>query len=113
MVSTTYVQFLKGMLLVFFSGRVDGDDPVAGSRGHHRSRQPRTQTLRVVDGRKIVNGLPQGRGAGEGDFRPIGHVKSLPGGVASTGPLGPIGFLSTLRGSEVILWGKKTRSSMA
>jgi cation/acetate symporter len=107
MVSTTYVQFLKGMLLVFFSGVLT---VLILGRGLTATTDPTSlepQTLRVVEGRRIVNGTPQGHGPGEGDFRPVGHVKSLPGGVASTGPVSPIGFLANLRGSEVILWGKK------
>jgi cation/acetate symporter len=117
MASTTYVQFLKGSLLVFFSailtvlilqrglsvgeryrpGVTDGD-PFA-----------ETQTLRVTaDGQRIVNGLPQGIGPGKGDFWTIGHVSKLPDGKLETGPLGPLEFLSVLQQSEVVLWSSQT-----
>jgi cation/acetate symporter len=64
-----------------------------------------TQTVTVhTDGRKTVNGLPRGKGAGEADLTPVGYVSKLPGGVEQTGPLGPIEFLTTMQESEVILW---------
>jgi cation/acetate symporter len=67
-----------------------------------------TQTLAVSsDGARLVNGLPQGTGAGEADFRAIGHVASLPGGERATGPLGPFEFFRTLGDSEVVLWGSQ------
>ncbi len=116
MVSTTYVQFLKGSLLVLFSAvltvlilqrglHVDqrylaaspGEDPFAA-----------TQTVSTdAEGRRIVNGLPQGRGEGETDLWPVGHVSKLPDGRTETGPLGPLEFLSTLQRSEVVLWSSR------
>jgi cation/acetate symporter len=63
------------------------------------------QTLTVLkDGRKLANGLPRGKGAGEADLLPVGYASKLPGGVEQTGPLGPISFLTTMQDSEVILW---------
>src|SRR4029079_2836857 len=62
---------------------------------------------KTLDGRILVNGLPQGRSPGEQDLRPVGHVSKLPGGVQETGPLGPIEFLSTLQQRDVILWRSK------
>lgn len=56
------------------------------------------------DGKKFVNGKPQGRGEGEGDLFPVGSVVQLPGDKQSTGPLGPLSFLSTLDQSTVLLW---------
>jgi cation/acetate symporter len=53
----------------------------------------------------LVNGLPRGRGEGEADLWPVGHVSELPGGEAATGPLGPFAFLGTIQHSEVVLWG--------
>ena len=55
-------------------------------------------------GSKIVNGLPFGDEEGEASLQPIGSVSRLPEGKESTGPLGPISFISTLQESEVILW---------
>jgi cation/acetate symporter len=181
MVSTTYVQFLKGSLLVVFSavlvvlilnrglntqpaptesgpptsvpGPIHGD-PESGAnmsmmdsmllyyrieesgnwRGkpYWRMQDPdvpdapvsvwrvwrtapdefyllETQTLtETPDGRRIVNGRPHGTGEGETDFTPVGHVTELPGDQTSTGPLGPLEFLSTLRESEIELWGSES-----
>lgn len=108
MVSTTYVQFIKGALLVLFSGiltvlilnrglKVD-DSEIANS----------SQTMVTkTDGSKFVNGLPYGKKEGQADLRPVGHLSKLPGGKTETGPLGPIEYLSTLQQSEVVLWSKK------
>jgi cation/acetate symporter len=63
------------------------------------------QTLTVLkDGKKRVNGLPRGKGAGEADLAPVGYASKLPGGVEETGPLGPFAFLQTMQDSEVIQW---------
>lgn len=110
MVSTTWVQFIKGALLVVFSlvmvlmilwrgfVVVDPEDPVL------QPLVPQTVTVRA-DGTKWVNGRPQGRGEGESDLRPVGHLVSLPGGGSgSTGPIGPLAFFSTLQDSRVVLW---------
>ncbi|MFO7712842.1 sodium:solute symporter family transporter [Desulfosarcina sp.] len=41
-----------------------------------------TQTLSVLgDGRRLANGLPRGKGEGEGDLLPVGYASELPGGV--------------------------------
>ncbi len=55
--------------------------------------------------RVLINGLPRGRGEGEADVRPVGHISALPDGQTQTGPLGPFAFLSTLQRSEIVLWG--------
>lgn len=104
MVSTTYVQFLKGALLVVFSLVLT---VLVLQRGLTVTGDPQAmepQSVVKTDGKPLVNGVPQGTGEGEGDLRHIGHVKSLPGGVESTGPLGPIAFLKTIRDSEIIVW---------
>ena len=63
------------------------------------------QTLTVArDGRKFANGLPQGRGPGEGDLTPVGHAARLPGDVDETGPLSPFAYLQAIRDSEIVLW---------
>lgn len=118
MLSTTYVQFLKGSLLVAFSllltvlilNRGLTVDPRYQSEGSQPAAAfSETQTVTITaDGRKLVNGLPQGRGEGEGDLRAVGHVSKLPDGQTETGPLGPLAFLSTLQRSEVVLWDSKT-----
>jgi cation/acetate symporter len=108
MVSTTYVQFFKGSLLVIFSfvltvlilHRGLSIDPAA-------LQEPQTVT-RTPDGSILVNGRPRGYGAGESELRPVGHVSRLSHGLTATGPLGPFEFLSILGASEIVLWSSKT-----
>ncbi len=109
MASTTWVQFIKGGLLVLFAG---GLTVMILQRGlkvntDADSLQPQTVTIRP-DGAKLVNGSPQ---SASNDLRPVGHVSKLPDGQTETGPLGPVEFLSTLRESEVILWTSKTATA--
>ena len=171
MVSTTYVQFIKGSMLVIFCAVLTGmilyrglgvgpltahgaqarpyralpESMVLGSMGHTilpeqggwkgkpyvRIKNEMTQEIsvwRVVDklflanpgpriyyecqtvttskdGKHlIVNGKPQGLGVGEADFFPVGNISQLPGGQTRTGPLGPLDYLSTIQGSEIVLW---------
>lgn len=111
MVSTTYVQFLKGTLLVVFSliltlmilarGLTAGA-PTAGIDS------PQVKEERA-DGTVLINGLPHGTSEGQADFWPVGHVDKLPGGKTSTGPLGPISFLQTIQQSEIVLWSSATK----
>jgi cation/acetate symporter len=68
-------------------------------------RLAEAQTVRVAAGARYVNGLRQGRGAGEGDLHPVGHFSRLPDGRHATGPLGPFEFFDVIRRSEVVLWG--------
>lgn len=108
MVSTTYVQFIKGSLLVFFSGILTILILQRGLRVDSRPEASESQTITITaDGKKLINGKPQGRGEGETDLRPVGHVSELPGGVQETGPLGPLEYLSTLADSRIVLWDKK------
>ncbi len=109
MASTTWVQFIKGGLLVLFAG---GLTAMILQRGLNvntdaDSLQPQTVTIRP-DGTKLINGSQQGT---SNDLRPVGHVSKLPDGQTETGPLGPVEFLSTLRESEVILWTSKTATA--
>lgn len=110
MVSTTYVQFLKGGLLIVFSTVLT---VLILSRGlsvagpEVQAETPQTVVIQT-DGFKLVNGQRQGRGENEGDLRPVGHVKLLPGGATQTGPLGPIEYLQTIEQSEILLWTAKT-----
>lgn len=112
MVSTTYVQFIKGALLVLFSGiltvlilnrglKVDNSE---------LANSPQTMVTKA-DGSKVVNDLPYGKKEGQADLRPVGHLSKLPGGKTETGPLGPIEYLATLQQSEVVLWSKKESTS--
>ncbi len=105
MVSTTYVQFIKGALLVLFSGILTVLILQRGLTVDERPLASGTQTVvTLANDEKVINGLPQGLGAGQADLRPVGHISKLPGGKTSTGPLGPIEYLATLQASEIVLW---------
>ena len=65
------------------------------------------QLQRTVDGKVLVNGQEKGTRKGEPELHPVGHVSRLPDGKQTTGPLGPLSFLSTLEESEVVLWGNR------
>ncbi len=61
---------------------------------------------KMADGSKLFNGAP----AEDGQFFPIGHVKELRINgeeVTTTGAVGPLAFLSALKDSTIVLWGKK------
>ncbi|MFO1019353.1 MAG: cation acetate symporter [Planctomycetales bacterium] len=62
------------------------------------------QTVSLTSKGKLVNGLPQGRGASQTDLKPVGFVASLPNGQTNTGALGPMQFLATIQNSTVELW---------
>lgn len=102
MVSTTWVQFIKGSLLVIFCTILTG---MLLGRGLSVNATGEKQVVVVAkDGKTLVNGVPQGHGAGEADLVPFGRVKKLPGGATATGPLGPIAYLRTLEDSEIEMW---------
>lgn len=63
-----------------------------------------TQHVSTVNGRRFVNGLPQGHGKGEADFYPVGQIVHLPGKEQKTGPLSPIAYLTKLQGSIILTW---------
>jgi len=111
MVSTTYVQFIKGGLLVVFSGILTIAILQRGLKVDDRPEASAPQTYLKTGGSVIVNGLPQGRKPGEADLRPVGHVSKLPGGAKETGPLSPWGYLETLRDSEIVLWSETKSKS--
>jgi cation/acetate symporter len=74
MVSTTWVQFIKGGLLVIF--------------------------CTVLTAMILWRGLSVAP-AGTTSF---GRIEQLPGGKSATGPLDPISFLRTLQDSTIVLW---------
>lgn len=109
MVSTTYVQFIKGGLLVIFAGILTVAILQRGLKVDDRPEALAQQSITIQpNGQKLVNGLPHGKKEGQADLRPVGHLSRLPGDVKSTGPLGPVEYLATLEQSEVVLWTKKT-----
>ena len=103
MLSTTWVQFLKGSLLVIFSTVLTVMILQRGFEAKPGVDQVQTVTKKA-DGSILHNGLPRGKGEGQTSIAPVGNISKLPGGVESTGPLGPLEFFRTLRESEVVLW---------
>jgi len=99
MVSTTYVQFLKGALLVVFSAVLT---VLILQRGFVVEKNPLAlepqKITKTADGRTIVNDGQDQR------LRPVGHVVQLPNGAERTGPLGPLEYFAVLRKSTVVLW---------
>lgn len=61
---------------------------------------------KLADGTKLFNGAP----AEEGKFFPVGHIRELRHKgeeVTATGAIGPFAYLSALKDSTIVLWGKK------
>ena len=107
MVSTTWVQFIKGSLLVLFCAITVGLILNRGLSENTGSLAPQVRTVRP-DGTVLVDGAPQGP---DHDLRPVGTLAKLPeryAGRTATGPLGPLEYLAVLEDSTVVTWsGKK------
>jgi cation/acetate symporter len=108
MVSTTWVQFIKGSLLVLFCGVLTalilgrGLQVNAGRPGTE-NLAPQVRTVRP-DGTVLVDGKPQSR---DHDLRPVGTIARLPdrfAGKTATGPLRPLEYLAALEDSTIITW---------
>lgn len=111
MASTTYVQFFKGMLLLVFSTILTVLILNRGLTVDDRPEASASHTMTTTkDGRKLVDGKPQGRGAGETDLPGAGHVAALPNATKATGPLGPLEFLAAFKESVIVLW-KSTKTT--
>jgi cation/acetate symporter len=112
MVSTTWVQFIKGSLLIVFSTVLT---VLILNRGFHADPSAVNETQTVVkhpDGKVFINGRPRGKGPNESDLEPVGDISRLPGGIQATGPLGPLEFFRVLQQSEVVLYpGTTTKSA--
>ena len=114
MVSTTWVQFIKGSLLVLFCGVLTvlilerGLAVNAGREGPVDLSQ-QVRTVRP-GGTVLVDGRLQ---APDHDLRPVGTLTRLPerfGAARSTGPLGPLAYLAALEDSTVVTWEQATRT---
>jgi cation/acetate symporter len=111
MVSTTWVQFIKGSLLVFFCGVLtalilDRGLAVNAGREGPENRAPQVKTVRP-DGTVLIDGLPQSR---DHDLRPVGTIAALPdryAGKTATGPLRPLEYLAALEDSTIVTWSAK------
>jgi len=95
MVSTTWVQFIKGSLLVFFCTILVG---MILARGLKTFAPSHPQVITKVNGVNQINGQPITE---KNNLQPVGHILELPGGKRETGPLGPISYLSTLQNSKI------------
>jgi len=147
MVSTTWVQFIKGSLLVVFcamlviailargltKAQTEWAGPVApptdrapmpatgGWAGKPYARYPRpdggydlyrlegksatrAQAVTKLGKATFINGAPLGTGPGQASLQPVGHIQALPNGVASTGSVGPVEYLTAFADSTIILW---------
>jgi cation/acetate symporter len=154
MVSTTWVQFIKGSLLVVFCGLLTAlillapygvptpfkrtpaaellqqpglrqvDPPPGWERKPYvhvqnattglvevwrreDSGQLLTETQRLTvtrTGARLVDGVPQGRGPGQRDLRPVGHVYANPDDSGRGGALGPFEYLRNFGGRTIELW---------
>ncbi len=63
-------------------------------------------TTKMADGTKTYNGSAKE----DGMFFPVGHIKELRVNgqeVATTGAVGPLAYLSALKDSTIVLWGKQ------
>ena len=97
MVSTTWVQFIKGSLLVVFCAVLT---VMILQRGLEVKPVPESQEKLVqADGTVLINGEPQTL---ENDLAPFGTVALLPDRQSKTGPLGPIEFLATIQESNIV-----------
>lgn len=119
MVSTTWVQFVKGSLLVVVCGLTV---VLLLGRGFRTPDSPippdRVQWIERGPGGTVVNGAPialdnqlDSRLRAEHAVG-FGSVAALPGGATESGPLGPIGYLETFSQSTITSW-KKTESRQA
>lgn len=109
MVSTTWVQFIKGSLLVIVCGVLV---VMILGRGLVVNTEDLTEQVRTVtpDGAVLIDGQPQ---SADHDLRPVGSVLSLPDGKTTTGPLGPLSYLSTLEDTTVVTWSKRVETDEA
>jgi cation/acetate symporter len=122
MVSTTWVQFIKGSLLVVFCtilvglilGRGFSVAAAPDGRVLGRDIAADAQRLEKLPGGVVhVNGAPLSRenqldtGLRATFGTGFGSVAALPDGATSTGPLGPVAFIGTFMKSEIVTWRKR------
>lgn len=137
MVSTTWVQFIKGSMLVAFCSivvvmilnrgftatpfskflsptEVQGESPWA-DKPYVRDENGRVWR-KTSDGFLMTQTVENRGGqkivngkpqSKENDLMPVGTISKLPGDKQSTGPLGAFEFFSTLNDSKVVTWSKE------
>ena len=113
MVSTTWVQFIKGSLLVVFSTVLTV--LILAPRLSRRRRPCQRNANRSsnsADGQMLVNGLPQGTGRTKRDLRPVGIISRLPGGVDEDRPARPARVLQhACSRAKSCLWPARRRKA--
>jgi cation/acetate symporter len=104
MVSTTYVQFLKGGLLILFSSLLTVLVLMRGVEVHPEAERKLPQRVTVeADGTRYVDGVRLGLGESEQNVAPVGKVLEIADGRTKTGPLGPFDFLRALAQTRIEL----------
>jgi cation/acetate symporter len=104
MVSTTYVQFLKGGLLVLFSLLLTILVLMRGVEVHPGEGRTTPQRITVdADGKRYVDGVRLGLGDGQRNVAPVGRVLEMNDGQTKTGPLGPLDYLRAISRSRIEL----------
>ena len=92
MVSTTWVQFIKGSLLVFFC-------LILTIMILNRGLTARPEAANLKSMTSVNSGMDSIAGS-----MPIGTITKLPDGKLETGPMGPLEYIATLQKSEMIRW---------
>jgi cation/acetate symporter len=104
MVSTTYVQFLKGGLLVLFSLLITVLVLIRGVDVQPEGARTTPQRVTVdASGQRFIDGVRLGTGDSEQNVAPVGRVVEMADGRTSTGPVGPIAFLQAVSASRIEL----------
>ncbi|MFO1006803.1 MAG: cation acetate symporter [Planctomycetaceae bacterium] len=84
---------------------VDGQGVFVLRKNDNGNRFSRCQTVKVVNGETLINGIPQARG--KTDLIPVGEITALPKDATTTGPLGPFEYLRTIQESKIVVWTKE------
>lgn len=106
MVSTTWVQFLKGGLLLLFCTMLVG---LVLNRGFEVHRD--ADGVAIRGNRKLVQTLPSPGAPADAALverfgTGFGSVAELPGGTDRTGPLGPVAYLDVFSRSTIVTWSR-------
>jgi cation/acetate symporter len=104
MVSTTWVQFIKGGLLIIFSSVLTVLILVRGFEVTDSSNPVAQTVVTKADGEILLDSQPLPKNVRVGQLRPVGAIRSLPGGETKTGPVGPVEFFRVLGESELTLY---------
>ena len=102
MVSTTWVQFIKGSLLVVFCLILTVMILRRGLVAHPDATALKSMTVPASG--IVTKTLSPEQSAAATEIYPIGTITKLPNGQTATGPLGPLEYISTIQNSEMIKW---------